>query len=117
MSLILEKLDNNLEDAQYVNNSTRYTTHLENLLPHSHSGHHQSHGASPMSAGKRSSTGGGGGRRDKAEGGGGGSAGTGTGDALEDIITSTKITLTVPDSMIGNILGKKVRSIVYWDNI
>jgi hypothetical protein len=90
VSLVLEKLNSDLENAQYVNNSTRYTTHLEHLLPHPT---HQSH--SCTTGGKKFSS---------------SSAGpaTGGGDALEAVISGTKITLTVPDSMIGNILGKKV---------
>lgn len=109
VSLILEKLDSNLEDAQYVNNSTRYTTHLENLLPQP-----PNQQQSYQAAGGRKSLSAAGGRRggDKSEGGHSHSHGQSGGNgahtyAIDDIITSTKITLTVPDNMIGNILGKK----------
>ena len=113
ISLIINILNDNLSDAQYVNNSTRYTTHMDSFHGHAGAGARRpgrNNNSDNYSAGspyaKRSNDRGTGDRRQNDRG---HSHTNGTGgesnDILEDVITSTKIALTVPDNMIGNILG------------
>ena len=75
VSLILNKLSEDLSQAQYVNRGVTYVAQLPGLL----------------------------GLNKKPRDGNGAS----TGAVVDDLVSQTKITLLVPDSLIGNVLGKR----------
>lgn len=83
VSLVLVKLTEEIDSAQYVNRGVTYSSHVTPLF-------NPSGGSDPRGRGR------------------GGRGGAGGETPPAEVATNTTISLTVPDNLVGNILGKQV---------
>lgn len=97
LTAVINKLSEDLSSAQFLNSGVTYTTHIN---PHSITGgiHAQTSGDGRRGRGR--SVRGAPAARDNAA--------SSSEVAASEISTSTEITINIPDSAIGNILGKQV---------
>lgn len=107
LAMVLSKLAEDSELNQFLNKGTNYMTNI-NTYEYARGtaskrggpGRGRGRGEGPTGRGGRSMSGGGGGSDDSQDSG-----------AFDDISTSTTISMSVPELLIGNLLGKNVSTV------